>query len=144
MSVERSAMHEFALAEGVAVTAVQAAEKEGLQRITRLTVVIGELQQIERELFAEVLQQVMPETHAELADVAVELRTQPAVLRCRSCEHQYGMAKGSGDLGADEAEAIHFIPELAHTYLRCPVCASPDFEVVEGRGVWLDTVEGAQ
>ena len=136
-------MHEFALAEAVSVTAVAAAQKEGLQRITRITVSIGELQQIERELFADLLSKVMPETHAQLADVAVELRTEPAVLKCRACEHEYGMAQGCADLGEAESEAIHFIPELAHSYLSCPVCSSPDFQIVRGRGVWLDTVEGA-
>lgn len=135
-------MHEFALAEGVAVTAVEAARREGLHRITRLRVAIGELQHIEREVFAEALQEVMPETHAELTGTQVELRTQPARLHCRNCGHEFGMAEGSSELTEDESEAIHFIPELAHTYLHCPACGSPDFEVIEGRGIWLEEVEG--
>ena len=137
-------MHEFALAEGVAVTAVAAARKEGLQRITRLVVAIGELQQIERDVFAQVLREVIPETHAELAEAELELRTEPALLRCRACEHEFGMEQGSQGLDEDQAEAIHFIPELAHTYLRCPSCGSPDFEVIQGRGVWLEEVEGSR
>jgi Zn finger protein HypA/HybF involved in hydrogenase expression len=53
---------------------------------------------------------------------------------------EFGMEEGCRDLDEAQSEAIHFIPELAHTYLRCPACASPDFEVVRGRGVWLAQV----
>ena len=135
-------MHEFALAEGVAVTAVTAARGEGLRRITRLAVSVGELQQFQAELFAEVLREVMPRTHAELEGVQVDLRTVPAELCCRACGRQFGLREGAAALAAEEAEAIHFVPELAHAYVRCPGCASPDFEVVRGRGIWLDQVEG--
>ena len=135
-------MHEFALAEGVAVTAVEAARKEGLRRVTRLSVTIGELQQIERDVFAEILRDVLPHAHAELDDVEIDLNTESALLRCRACGHEFGMEEGCRDLDEAQSEAIHFIPELAHTYLRCPACASPDFEVVRGRGVWLAQVEG--
>ena len=37
---------------------------------------------------------------------------------------------------------IHFVPELAHAYLRCPDCSSADFEVLGGRGVSIDAIEG--
>lgn len=135
-------MHEFALAEGVAVTAVEAARKEGLQRITRLTVGIGELQQIERELFTGALREVMPAVHPQLAGVELELIVRPARLRCRACGQPFDLQAGNSELTEDQAEAIHFVPELAHTYLRCPACGSPDFEVREGRGVWLEEIEG--
>jgi hydrogenase nickel incorporation protein HypA/HybF len=44
----------------------------------------------------------------------------------------------------DTAEAIHFVPEVAHTYIKCPSCGSPDFEIVEGRGVWLENIKGVK
>jgi hydrogenase nickel incorporation protein HypA/HybF len=42
------------------------------------------------------------------------------------------------------SEAIHFVPEMAHVYIKCPSCGSPDFEVVEGRGVWLQSIKGVK
>lgn len=135
-------MHEYALAEGVISTALKVAADGGVRKITRIVVAIGELQQIERELFAQALIEVMPATHEQLADAAIDLRVEPALLRCRVCDRQFGMAEVDGELAGDEAEAVHFIPELAHTYLRCPGCGSPDFAVLSGRGVWLETVEG--
>jgi hydrogenase nickel incorporation protein HypA/HybF len=42
---------------------------------------------------------------------------------------------------AAEAEAVHFIPELAHAFLQCPSCGSPDFEMLAGRGVSIGSIE---
>lgn len=135
-------MHEFALAEGVVTTALKAAEEEGIKRISRIVVAIGELQQIEKELFFQALTEVMPETYPQLVETDIELRMEPALFRCRACQQEFAFADAESELDEEEAEAIHFIPELAHTYLRCPACSSPDFEVVKGRGVWIETVEG--
>jgi len=48
------------------------------------------------------------------------------------------------ELNEDASEAIHFIPEIAHTYIKCPKCRSPDFEVLQGRGVWLESIKGVK
>ena len=44
-------MHEWALAESIVLAAVETAQKEKLKTITEVTVHIGELQQIEKEIF---------------------------------------------------------------------------------------------
>jgi hydrogenase nickel incorporation protein HypA/HybF len=46
-------------------------------------------------------------------------------------------------VGEDEAEAIHFVPEMARVYARCPTCSSHDFALAAGRGIWLVAVSGA-
>jgi hydrogenase nickel incorporation protein HypA/HybF len=135
-------VHEYALAEGVVATALKAAEEEGLARITSIEVVIGQLQGIQEELFAFVLKEVLPAAEPRLAGVGFVLRSAPAVFTCRCCGTRFGLDQAAGGLGEDEGEAVHFLPELAHTFLRCPQCNSPDFEVTEGRGVWIETVEG--
>jgi hydrogenase nickel incorporation protein HypA/HybF len=62
-------------------------------------------------------------------------------LKCRVCgtTWQFNIRK----LDEQTAEAIHFVPEVAHTYIKCPKCGSPDFEILNGRGVWLESVKGA-
>jgi hydrogenase nickel incorporation protein HypA/HybF len=72
----------------------------------------------------------------------VQLEIEPVEFRCRVCAHEYRKADAAGDLSADDWEAIHFVPELAKSYLRCPKCKSPDFEVTAGRGVQIDSIEG--
>ncbi|MDH5187030.1 MAG: hydrogenase/urease maturation nickel metallochaperone HypA, partial [candidate division WOR-3 bacterium] len=44
-------MHEWSLAEAVVATAIRAAEKEGLKEIIEIKIKLGELQQIEKEIF---------------------------------------------------------------------------------------------
>ena len=137
-----TAMHEWALAEAVVATAVKAAEQEGLRRITAINLKIGELQQIEREIFAFALKEVLPTQTPLLQDTVIHLATEPAELQCRPCEHVWLLDDSLQTLTHDEQEAIHFVPETAHVYVKCPHCGSPDFAVTKGRRVSVDSITG--
>ncbi|MCR6622962.1 MAG: hydrogenase/urease maturation nickel metallochaperone HypA, partial [archaeon YNP-LCB-024-027] len=63
-----------------------------------------------------------------------------AEMMCRKCGYKWKFR--SEGLSEDVKEAIHFIPEVAHTFMRCPKCGSPDFEVISGRGVWIESISG--
>ena len=132
-------MHEWALAEAVISTASQFAEKEGLKEITEVKIKVGELQQVELDIFEYALSQLRTEKfkHAKFT-----IETVQAELKCRVCGYQWPFRKE--ELEEEVQEAIHFIPEIAHTYIKCPKCGSPDFEIVKGRGVWLESIKGAK
>ncbi len=132
-------MHEWALAEAVIATAMQIAEKEGLKQITEVTVKIGELQDVERSIFRFALTQLKPES---FRNTTFRLTKSKTSLKCRVCGNTWLLKKTK--LDKDAAEAIHFVPEVAHTYIKCPKCGSPDFEILEGRGVWLESIKGAK
>ena len=136
-------MHEWALAEGVIRTALEAGREAGLSSIARISVKIGELQRIEKQVFEEALERVLPRSDPRLAGTRIELGIEPARFRCRPCRAEFALGEIAGPLGPAELESIHFIPELAHAFLSCPRCHSPDFEVLEGRGVWIESVDGA-
>lgn len=135
-------MHEWALAEGVISTALEEADREGLVAIERVEVVIGELQRIKKETFEFAIAEVLPRDQPRLEGADITLEIEPAAFRCRGCTHEFGYRDVSGALGPDEGEAVHFVPELAHAFLECPSCGSPDFEVVRGRGVWIREIRG--
>lgn len=135
-------MHEWALAEAVAAAAVKVADDEGLKRITEVRVRVGELQRIEPDVLRFALGDVIVKTEPRLKGARVDLEIEPARFRCRPCGKEWPLAEAVQALGADDAENIHFVPELVHLYVRCPACASPDFEVTEGRGVSLASVAG--
>ena len=132
-------MHEWALAEAVISTASQLAEKEGLKEITEVKIKVGELQQVELDIFEYALSQLKTEKfkHAKFT-----IETVQAELKCRVCGYKWQFRKE--ELEEEVQEAIHFIPEIAHTYIKCPKCGSPDFEIVKGRGVWLESIKGAK
>lgn len=137
-------MHEWALADGVVSTAIKVASDEKLKRIIKIKIKIGELQQIDLEIFRQALQDVILPQKSIMRDAEIEVDTEAAVLRCRRCSHEWPFAEAMSILNEDEAESIHFIPEIAHVYITCPSCKSPDFEVIQGRGVWIDSIEGEE
>ena len=106
--------------------------------------VIGRIDsaEIERDIFAFALKEVIPASEPRLEGTAIDLEIEPAGFRCRACAHEFGLADTPGKADEDESEAIHFIPELAHAFLECPKCKSPDFELVQGRGVSIASIEG--
>ena len=134
-------MHEWALAEGVLDTALNVATERGMRRLDKIVVRIGQLQQIQKEVFAQSLEQVLPDDERVNA-AAFELVEEAAALRCRACGHEFALGTALEKLDHDETEAIHFVPDLASAWIHCPQCDSPDFAVSRGRGVWIETIEG--
>lgn len=135
-------MHELALADAVVKAALSAAEDAGMDRLDRIVVKVGELQQIKKDLFEFSLTNVVPIQDDRLSTVEFDVQEESVRFHCRSCGNEYGRADVNlGD--SDQEEAIHFIPELSHAYARCPECGSPDFEITAGRGITLATIEGS-
>jgi hydrogenase nickel incorporation protein HypA/HybF len=132
-------MHEWALAEGVVSTATKIAEEEGLKEVTKVTIRIGELQQIEHEVLMFALDQLRTQL---MGNTKFVLESVPAKLRCRVCGGEWTFSPDN--LSEDVSEAIHFVPEMAHVFVKCPSCGSPDFEVIEGRGVLLASIKGVK
>ena len=130
-------MHEWALAEGIIATASKYAEEEHLDEITEVDIAIGELQQIEHDIIQFALDQLR--TH-KMKNAKFVINNVPARFKCRKCSYEWGF--GSKELNEETSEAVHFVPEMAHVYIKCPSCGSPDFEVIHGRGVWLDSIKG--
>lgn len=130
-------MHEWALAEGVILTALRVAQERKATRILRVRIKLGELQQVEEEIFSTALVELSKNTPAEGAEFL--LTREPATLKCNRCSYEWKVE--TGKMNPAEAELIHFLPEAAHTYLKCPKCGSPDFAIESGRGVWIESVE---
>lgn len=135
-------MHEWALAEAVIEAAVEESRKAGLREVTEILVKIGELQQMELELFQSALDELANEYAPDtlLKHARIILEPEPALFKCRVCGHDWEFT--AANLRANEGEAVHFAPEVAHAYLRCPQCTSPDFEVIQGRGVTIQRIRG--
>lgn len=132
-------MHEWALAEAILATATQISEKENLKEVTEVTVMIGQLQDVERRILRFAITQIKSE---EFKNTKFHFLKAKTMLKCRVCGTTWQFKKESLDKAT--AEAIHFVPEVAHTYVKCPKCGSPDFEIASGRGVWLESVKGVK
>lgn len=130
-------MHEWALAEAVIGSVQRFAKNEGFSTIDEVTIRVGELQNVDIEIFEFAISQLrLP----MLEHTVFRVEVQPTQLRCRVCTEQWN--PHSNTLAEDIAESVHFVPEVAHAYIKCPHCGSPDFEVLSGRGVWLQSIRG--
>jgi hydrogenase nickel incorporation protein HypA/HybF len=135
-------MHEWALAESILVAALEAAEKEQLKTITKIRISIGELQQIEQEIFEFALGEIIKLYEDKLGETEIDIETEKSILKCQNCGHSWKFSDMKKKLSEDEGEAIHFIPEVAFVHARCPKCGSPDFEIKTGRGVTITAIKG--
>jgi len=135
-------MHEWALAEAVIFSVLKAAREGEIKEITGIRVKVGELQQMDVEVFEFALREVSQPQRPLLKEAEIEIEMEEAVLRCNVCGHEWLFGDAVKGLSEEQSESIHFIPEVAHVYLRCPECDSPDFEFMKGRGVWIESIEG--
>jgi len=134
-------MHEWALAEGVVVSALNEMKKGGYCRVTAMRLRIGEFQQISMDAFRAGLEASMKQYEEAAGSAKIEISHEGAAFRCRVCGREWEFEEVKKELSEEDAEYVHFVPEVAHSCVRCPGCKSPDFEVVRGRGVWLDEVD---
>ena len=132
-------MHEWALAEAIIASAKQIAEQEKLKEVSEVIIKVGELQQVEPPILRFALNQMKPDIFRK---AKFRILRAKSTLKCRVCGTAWEFSSVKMDKAT--AEAIHFVPEVAHTYVKCPKCGSPDFEIVSGRGVWLESVKGAK
>ena len=132
-------MHEWALAEAILKSAERVAQQENLKEVTEVTIKVGELQQAEPPILRFALNQMKSDIFKK---AKFRILKSKSTLKCRVCgtAWQFNFRK----LDKATAEAIHFVPEAAHSFVKCPKCGSPDFEVVSGRGVWLEDIKGVK
>ena len=135
-------MHEWALAEAVVATAVKVAKKEKIKEITRIKIKVGELQKLDTEIFEFALREISQPSRKLLKKAKIEIEIEKGILKCRVCGHDWNFSQAKKGLSDEDSESIHFVPELAHIFVKCPRCKSPDFEVVKGRSIWIESVEG--
>ncbi len=131
-------MHEWALAESILTTAIETAEREHLKKILEIHVSLGELQQIDEEILRFALDEIQKTMN--LSDAKIVIDVEKALFKCNKCGYRWEFQRN--ELSEMEAEAIHFLPEMAFVHMRCPKCASPDFTVVKGRGIAITSIKG--
>jgi hydrogenase nickel incorporation protein HypA/HybF len=125
-------MHEWALADAVIEATSAALAGRDPSCLRGVTVTVGELQAIDHEIFLFALGTILEERPFRTA--VYKLETEPASFLCRACEREWSLSE-TRDLNDQTREAIHFLPEAAHAFIRCPNCGSPDYRVQKGRGV---------
>jgi len=132
-------MHEWSLAEAVLKSSIREAKKRNIKKLTEVKIVLGELQGIEEEIVKFGLDNLKKGTIAE--ETKYIFLKENASFQCRNCHNIWELKEK--DLGNHSIkESIHFVPEVVHSFMRCAKCGSRDFEVVKGRGIYIEEISG--
>ncbi len=134
-------MHEWALAESVILTIINESKNKKLKIIEEININIGELQQIEIDIFEYAINEYL-KNYDILKNVKINIEIEESELKCNVCGNTWKFTDVNNFLNEDESESIHFIPEVAFVHSRCPNCKSPDFQIISGRGVSITSIKG--
>lgn len=115
--VRRHAMHEFSVIRAVLREAETIARREGAERVTAMTMSVGEFSGVEADLLPLAFQELAPGTPAAGAELTIHRL--PLEARCRRCEHRF------------------VVRQFRFT---CPECQGRDVAVVRGDELLLETV----
>ena len=134
-------MHEWALAEAVIYSVSGFAKKKEMKKVREIEIVLGEMQNIDKDIFRLAINDISKMQGSLFSVFRVKIRSEKTVLKCMSCGNEWAFSF-KNSIPKDDMEAIHFIPEVSHVYMKCPKCGSRDFEIVRGRGVRIKSVKG--
>ncbi len=132
-------MHEWALAQAVIKSTIALSDEKGIKSVGKIILLIGELQNIDMEIFDFALKELSKGTVLE--NTPITYKKEEAVLTCNRCGYTWPYDESFTKLSEEEKEAIHFIPETLHIYIHCPECGSVDFDVKKGRGIFIEDVD---
>ncbi len=112
-------MHEWAIADNLVKLAASAARRENLASVSRVVIRVGALQQVIPETLQCAFEMLAGET--EIAGARLEIETVPLEVRCRGC--------GEKTAGKD-------------LLFTCGACGGGDLEILSGKELYIDYMEG--
>ena len=99
-------MHEWALAESILTATVEESKKEKMKKITEIEINLGELQQIEKDIFKFALNEIIKEQGEIFKNVKITIKTEKSTLKCKNCENTWNFSDIKKKLSEDEGESI--------------------------------------
>lgn len=112
-------MHEIRIAEDLSAIVLQAARKENLVRVTKVSISFGQLIQIVPDIFEFAFREIVRNTIASKAKVDIEIV--PVKMKCNSC-------------------GIDF--QITDNNFACSVCGSADLNIINGKELFIKSIEG--
>jgi len=112
-------MHEFGIVEDILATINKIATEQKFKKINRVTIQVGKLRQVIPENLQFAFSVLAENTIAANAQLVID--EIPITIRCQSCNQKATIAD--------------------FTYI-CPHCNSSDLEILTGKEIILETIEG--
>lgn len=111
-------MHEFSIAESIIESIVNAALKEKLTKIEKVTLIVGSFTSVNNDSLMFAMDALKKEHSLE--NMKVEILDIPLEVKCREC--------GSTTLPED-------------VFLMCSDCGSTNVEIIHGKELYIKSIE---
>ncbi|MEL9997452.1 MAG: hydrogenase/urease maturation nickel metallochaperone HypA [Sulfolobales archaeon] len=142
-------MHEYSVAEGIVLSIKSLMREEGLSEVSEVTVSVGDLAQIDKEVLLELLKILSSEYG--LGNVKYVIVSEETTFKCNYCGFSWSWSSVKDsilkDLCGDIVECdnpVHFIPDLINVFMKCPNCGSQDYSILTGYDVRLVSIKGVK
>jgi len=140
-------LHEWSLADAAVRSLLSLGEERGFKRFIEVEISMGEIMEIDKEVFKEAFLFLSKGTILENANIIFS--EEKASFRCNACGNRWDMEEaeriierevGIEEEGGEVESPLHFMPELACSLMRCPRCGSRDISVESGRDLSIKRV----
>jgi len=111
-------MHEFSLANSILEIAEEAVEKNGMSKVTAITLEIGTMAGVEISALETAMEIIKKDTILEMAEIIIDILAATAV--CNTCQHQF---------------EPHDITD------SCPVCTNFGMSILSGKELLVKSIE---
>ena len=112
-------MHEIRIAEDLSGIVLEAAAREKLSKVTKVSISFGQMIQIVPDIFNFAFRESVRETIAMDAEIDIEIL--PVKMKCKNCN----------------AEII-----IDDNSFSCSNCGSPELEIIQGKELFIKSIEG--
>lgn len=112
-------MHELRIAEDLSAIVLGEAKRGKLSTVLKVNISFGQMVQIVPDIFKFAFAEIVRGTIAQDAEVNIE--TIPVKMKCMSCGNDF---------------------ILSENKFACTVCNSDDLEIIQGKELFIKSIEG--
>lgn len=113
-------MHEMALVEGIMDTVKISAVANGIQRVRRIKLIIGQLTMALPDSL-DFAFSCLRQQETLFADAFLDIEEREVIGKCRSCTNEFNITAGE---------------------YQCPFCQTAAIDLISGRELYIDFYEG--
>ncbi len=117
--VNVSIMHEVKIAEELSAIVLETAKKEKLTTVSKVNISFGQLIQIVPDIFRFAFGEAVRDTVAEGAEVDIEIL--PVKMKCTTCKSDF---------------------VVVDNRFACEKCGSTDLKIIQGKELYVKSIEG--
>ncbi|MCE4606303.1 MAG: hydrogenase maturation nickel metallochaperone HypA [Desulfurococcales archaeon] len=114
----------------------------GVKKVKSITLKVGLLSLVDSDALKFALKIAAKSTPVEGAHINIIL-VKPR-FSCRECGYEWTISQDSLNKLSEKFDltpTLHLYPDIIVRFLKCPSCGSNDVEIIEGRGVILESIE---